>query len=206
MNVLECNSSSCPGWKRVQCVHGQCCSFNYHPLERNKAVMLQQSDRLSSLSILFDGNVPLSGLKLMITPPGTFITHYVEVFFLCPNADNFFYFLSKIGTYTTQFSYLPLNRRKCRLPTDDPSSVYFKSQCTLNCRAEVIHKLCGCHPYYISHAGNHKNIRKCTFEDLICFRDQPGIKNIILEHFFSYFTLTFYRYLGFTMCTLRAKM
>lgn len=84
-----------------------------------------------------------------------------------------------LDVYTTdnscsnQVLQLPFSQRKCILATDEISSTGIKSEyrqpaCIVNCFRDIIHNICGCHPFVIP-LMSFDNIRECGVLDIACF-------------------------------------
>lgn len=174
-NILDCNSTHCPGWNSVGTVYGTCCAFNYYPNKDNYSV-LNQFDKFGGIQILFSGQkLQMTGLFLVISQPGAFVTRYDDIFALVPASDNYLSISSTYDVVTSHFERLPLESRQCLLPKDGKSSRVFRSRCMLSCALQTMYKECGCHPYFmpITLQGD-KVFRNCTVYDLTCFQDKKG--------------------------------
>lgn len=170
----DCSSDSCAGWRKVSSILGTCCSFNYHPIALPNVTVINQAGKFSGIQILFSSkNLPTFGLSLVISYAGEYITPYDSVFKLFPRFDNFFRLdLEKIISHP-RFNSLSMESRRCVLPTDGTDAGFYRSWCTLICIVENIYKECGCHPFCMPILTQRSaSMRKCTVNDLTCFRQK----------------------------------
>lgn len=176
--IFECRPGNCPGWQRVTTVHGTCCAFNYHPLGKANASVLNQEGLLGGMDILFAGEEASSlGAILIITQPGSYITHSVESFNIVPGFDNFFGLYLTNEIYSSDYEKLPLRLRRCFLVSDGKPSLVFQTRCLLLCAAKNAHDKCNCHPYFLPIIEPaHKSVRSCNVGDTMCIRTKAGIK------------------------------
>lgn len=180
IEMFECTSNDCPGWKLIPTVYGTCCSFNFHPLSKWSASVLNQAGKFGGMNILFSDsgqNMPPSGISIIISQPGSFITRFLDqdMFPLIPGYDNYFRLYLNLQDISPFFKHLPLKSRQCMLPVDGPPSAYFRSRCILICITEAIYRECGCHPYFMPIIKeNSKIFRNCTIKDLLCFANRTS--------------------------------
>lgn len=187
IKMFECNINGCPGWSQTATVHGTCCSFNYFPLAKERASVLNQAGNLGGMNILFggknataegafDSKTSITGLNLIISEPGSFITLSSEMFSLTADFDNYFRIYLSNDAVSSDYESLPLKLRQCFLSRDmHTNTIASRSRCTLVCTMEITHRECGCHPYhlpFITHTS--KTIRNCTINDLNCIRSKTG--------------------------------
>lgn len=157
-------------------IYGACCSFNYSPLDLQNVIVINQASQFSGIHILFAGqNIPNTGINLIISFAGEFITPYDSTFKLFPGCDNFFRLqLEKILTHQ-YFDRLSFKSRRCVSPTDGSDIGFYRSWCIMTCLLENIYKECDCHPFQLPILTQRSaNMRKCTVKDLICFRTKTG--------------------------------
>lgn len=176
-DVYNCSAGSCPGWERLSTIYGTCCAFNYHPFGKSSASVLNQVGILGGVNILFGGKDATSdGVVMIITKPGSFITHSSEMFHLIPGFDNFFRLHLIHDTYSSDYERLPVRLRRCFSASDGRPSLVFQSRCLFVCAAETAHDQCDCHPYFLPIIEpSHQSIRSCNMSDLICIRNKAGI-------------------------------
>lgn len=173
--LFNCTKGYCPGWRKIRSFYGTCCSYNYHPNNKCNASVLNQAEKLSGMSILFSRPGYSTGVKLLLSQPGSYITHFTDSFSVIPEFDNYFriYLINEI--LTAAFQNLPLKHRRCMQPGDMDNFMYIRSRCILVCTAEAMYRECGCHPYFIpSITEISKTHRNCTVNDLLCFKYETG--------------------------------
>lgn len=176
-DIIDCRPGNCPGWKRLETIHGTCCTFNYHPLKKSNASILNQIGILGGMNILFAGrDATTEGVSLIITKPGSFITHSSEIFNLIPGYDNFFRLHLTHDTFSSDYKNLPVSLRRCFTISDGKPSLVFQTRCWLVCAAANAHEKCDCHPYFLPIIEPaHKSVRSCDISDLMCIRNKAGI-------------------------------
>lgn len=153
-DLYECTQANCPFWEKTFTVYGACCSFNYYPSStaKSKAINLNRSGRIGSLSIVFSTkHLPKSGLSLIIiTRPGGYVMLYNSFFALDPRFENFIQVYVQNYHSHPNFERLPFDARRCLLPknvADEQQNS--QSWCLLNDTLETIYKKCNCHPYHM---------------------------------------------------------
>lgn len=170
----DCTSNSCHGWQKVSTILGTCCSFNYYPIALPNVTVINQAGKFSGIQILFSSKkLPTSGLSLIISYAGEYITPYDNAFKLFPGFDNYFRLdLEKIIPHP-QFKRLSMKSRRCVLPTDGTDAGFYRSWCTLICIVQNIYQECDCHPFNLPVLTQKSaSMRKCTVDDLRCFREK----------------------------------
>lgn len=141
--------------------------------------VLNQANKLGGMHILFSRDENSSGVKLLISPPRSYVTHFTDIFSIIPDFDNFFQIYIRNEILTNAFQKLPLKSRRCVLPGDMEDLMYLRSRCVLICIAEEMYTNCGCHLYFIQAITlKSKTHRDCTFKDLLCFKNQTGKREI----------------------------
>lgn len=176
MDVFDCRRGNCPGWKRMETIHGICCVFNYHPGAKQNASVLNQAGKLGGMNILFSGkNAASEGVTLIITRPGSFVTHLADLFTLVPGFDNYFRLYLTHDIYTSYYEKLSVKLRRCFTAADGEKSLVFQTRCLLVCAAKKLHEICNCHPYFLPILEpEDKSFRSCTVADLMCVRYRAG--------------------------------
>ncbi|EDW10533.2 uncharacterized protein Dmoj_GI18494 [Drosophila mojavensis] len=159
---------------------GHCCSFNLRQDGLNFTAQAAAGGLDNGLSLIlrykdenYDALKSYShGFKLLIQETDAFPSAHADCKFLGLNTESFAT-LRVVETFCSDaVKALPIAQRNCIFRHEFQLryfSNYVYPNCELNCRANNMDKLCGCHTYFFEF--NRTNERVCTFRDIPCLVD-----------------------------------
>lgn len=178
---FNCTQEACETWKIMHTIYGVCCSLNFHPSNTSKAYSSNEWGKGTGISVIFTGQIASnSGFNVFIHHCAEYLTKATSIFPMIPGYEHFIRISPQLNVISKHYTKLSIMQRKCLLTTEQTSKSLKQSRCRLISFANAIHRICGCHPYFMPVLQEiETSTKNCTAIDIRCFNHDSG-KNFYL--------------------------